>query len=607
MKKTISLVLILAIIVSLLPISFVYATDAVAKFTITADKTSIQSSGEEQTINYTISMSNISVKEPLAISFLVEIPDGLTLNEDSIAVTTIKDVQGKLPAANSFELNPRENKYQYIYASENEMTLNGTQTLVTFSCTTEKNLEAGDYKVTLSDITVAGFDADESYKSLVDEGYFNITPAITSVIVPVTGVSLNTSELSLAAGSTGTLVATVTPTGATNSNVTYTSSNEDVATVSSTGVVTAKSVGTAEITVKTQDGGYTATCSVTVTCAHQNTTKHEAVASTCATAGHEAYVQCDDCGKIISGSNKPLPLADHTYGNLIEQLDPTHTSTELLAGTKAHYQCSVCGKLFDENKNEVTEEDLIIEAPTHEYGDYVSDDVSHWKECACGNIIEKAEHSGGTATCVSKAVCSICGVEYGNIDSSNHANTVVKNKVEATCTDEGYSGDTYCADCDTLISKGTTITALGHSGGTATCVSKAVCSICGVEYGEIDSNNHANTIVKDAIEATTTSEGYTGDTYCADCGKLISKGEVIPVVKEESPENNQEETTQTENTEVTSSTPETTTNATSTTPDTSDTSNIALWISLLAISVISFGVISKCKVKESKKAKHIRK
>lgn len=394
MKKTISLVLILAIIVSLLPISFVYATDAVAKFTITADKTSIQSSGEEQTINYTISMSNISVKEPLAISFLVEIPDGLTLNEDSISVTTIKDVQDKLPAANSFELNPRENKYQYIYASENEMTLNSTQTLVTFSCTTDKNIASGDYKVTLSDITVAGFDADESYKSLVDEGYFNITPAITSVIVPVTGVSLNSLELSLAAGSTGTLVATVTPTGATNSNVTYTSSNEDVATVSPTGVVTAKSVGTAEITVKTQDGGYTDKCVVTVTCAHKNTTSYEATPSTCVTAGHEAYEQCDDCGKIISGSNSPLPLADHTYGNLIEQLDPTHTSTELLEGTKAHYQCSVCGKLFDEDKNEVTEEDLIIEAPTHEYGDYVSDDLSHWKECACGNIIEKAEHFG---------------------------------------------------------------------------------------------------------------------------------------------------------------------------------------------------------------------
>ena len=82
--------------------------------------------------------------------------------------------------------------------------------------------------------------------------------------VAVTGVSLDKHELSLSAGQTGTLTATVTPANATNKAVTWTSSAPTVATVSG-GVVTALAEGTAVITVKTTDGGFTDTCTVTVT------------------------------------------------------------------------------------------------------------------------------------------------------------------------------------------------------------------------------------------------------------------------------------------------------------------------------------------------------
>ena len=81
---------------------------------------------------------------------------------------------------------------------------------------------------------------------------------------PVSGISLNKSSTSLIAGKTETLNATVSPSNASNKNVTWTSSNTSVATISSTGVVTAKAAGTATITVKTADGGKTATCKVTV-------------------------------------------------------------------------------------------------------------------------------------------------------------------------------------------------------------------------------------------------------------------------------------------------------------------------------------------------------
>jgi uncharacterized protein YjdB len=80
----------------------------------------------------------------------------------------------------------------------------------------------------------------------------------------VTGVSLNKSTLELAQGASEKLVATVAPANAANKNVTWSSSNSQVASVSSAGVVTAVTTGTAVITVTTVDGEFTATCNVTV-------------------------------------------------------------------------------------------------------------------------------------------------------------------------------------------------------------------------------------------------------------------------------------------------------------------------------------------------------
>ena len=94
-------------------------------------------------------------------------------------------------------------------------------------------------------------------------GSYTATCEVT-VAVPVTGVTLDKETMNLTAGSTGTLTATITPENATNKNLTWTSDNEEVATVSD-GVVTAVAAGTANITVTTDDGGKTATCVVTVT------------------------------------------------------------------------------------------------------------------------------------------------------------------------------------------------------------------------------------------------------------------------------------------------------------------------------------------------------
>ena len=85
-----------------------------------------------------------------------------------------------------------------------------------------------------------------------------------TVVIPVTGVSLDQMSLTMVAGDNRTLTATVSPSDATDKSVTWSSSNTSVATVSATGVVTAKAGGSATITVTTNDGGKTASCSVTV-------------------------------------------------------------------------------------------------------------------------------------------------------------------------------------------------------------------------------------------------------------------------------------------------------------------------------------------------------
>jgi hypothetical protein len=84
-----------------------------------------------------------------------------------------------------------------------------------------------------------------------------------AISVPVTGVTLDKESGTLYQGGTLTLVATVSPSDASNKSVAWTSSNSTVATVNN-GVITALALGTATITVTTQDGGYSATYALTV-------------------------------------------------------------------------------------------------------------------------------------------------------------------------------------------------------------------------------------------------------------------------------------------------------------------------------------------------------
>ena len=91
------------------------------------------------------------------------------------------------------------------------------------------------------------------------------------------------------------------------------------------------------------------------------------------------------------------------------------------------------------------------------------------------------------------AYCETLEISY------EHAHTEVRNGKEATCTEEGYTGDVYCTDCGQLVARGEVIPALGHK----------------IE-------------LRNAKEATCTEAGYTGDEVCTRCGEVVKEGQVLP-------------------------------------------------------------------------------
>ena len=105
---------------------------------------------------------------------------------------------------------------------------------------------------------------DLAGNTLTDQLEFSFTTGIAPPSVPVTCVTLDPTTLDLTVGTTSQLTTTVLPANATNQNVTWSSNNTNAATVDTTGLVTAATIGTATITVTTVDGRHTATSTVNV-------------------------------------------------------------------------------------------------------------------------------------------------------------------------------------------------------------------------------------------------------------------------------------------------------------------------------------------------------
>ena len=165
----------------------------------------------------------------------------------------------------------------------------------------------------------------------------------------------------------------------------------------------------------------------------------------------------------------------------------------------------------------------------------------HWDQ---GEIITEA-------TCTEegekKFTCSICGDEKTEkVSATGHQHTEIRNKKEATCKETGYSGDTWCKDCGKKILSGQTIAKTeNHSWDAGKVTTKATCteegektftcSICGDEKTEkVSATGHQHTEIRNKKEATCKETGYSGDTWCKDCGKKILSGQAIAKTEDHS-------------------------------------------------------------------------
>lgn len=138
--------------------------------------------------------------------------------------------------------------------------------------------------------------------------------------------------------------------------------------------------------------------------------------------------------------------------------------------------------------------------------------------------------------------CADCDtlLSSGNkINAKGHGPYRVENKTTPTCTDGGYSGDTFCTVCNRQTVKGTALSALGHGWSewvenTEATMKTHTCERCGVSESvpiETPECTHTNTELKNFKDAECAAQGYTGDTYCTDCGAKLSSGSLIPATE----------------------------------------------------------------------------
>lgn len=169
---------------------------------------------------------------------------------------------------------------------------------------------AGEQQFTIGeDVSVGSLDSSGLPDILMRKADFAkqfVAVKVVAAPKPATGITLNKSELTLTAGESASLTATVTPEGSTDT-VVWSSSKPAVATVDATGKVTAVAPGEAIITAKA--GTKTATCTVKVQaapCDHGSCTPVPAKDSNCTEPGWDAYKKCDQCGKLFDTNGNPI-------------------------------------------------------------------------------------------------------------------------------------------------------------------------------------------------------------------------------------------------------------------------------------------------------------
>ena len=138
-----------------------------------------------------------------------------------------------------------------------------------------------------------------------------------------------------------------------------------------------------------------------------------------------------------------------------------------------------------------------------------NDPSAHLKTHVCCGAVEQESHSGGVATCVALASCDLCKAPYGALNPHNHAAlpTASPDESDASLHRVSYS----C--CHTTLAE-------AHTGGLATCTTAAVCTLCGASYGETDPHNHASDQITHLVRKDNAS---MHDLYHSCCQAYIGK------------------------------------------------------------------------------------
>ena len=184
-----------------------------------------------------------------------------TITSTSITTATVKELY--VYNVNATDPDSGDTLTYSLTTNPSGMTIDSTTGLINWTPT---SAQIGNHNVTV-EVSDGSLSDTQSFIIIVSKAPIipgPPAPAPTPTPVAVTGVTLDQATMTLTAGgATGTLVATVVPANATNKSVTWSSSALAVATVVN-GVVTPLTEGTTTITVTTAEGGFTATCEVTV-------------------------------------------------------------------------------------------------------------------------------------------------------------------------------------------------------------------------------------------------------------------------------------------------------------------------------------------------------
>ena len=280
-----------------------------------------------------------------------------------------------------------------------------------------------------------------------------------------------------------------------------------------------------------------------------NYEEHVETPATCTSRGVSYYV-CKNCG--LTTSKKQTPATGHIHTEVRNKKDATYTDDGYTGDT----YCKDCGKKLETG----TMIPKLVEKE-HDYGEWVLDQAPTCKKYGvrhricknCGDrevdVLDKVDHSWELvsttpATCTIGEIqhykCSVCG-ETKDVTLSNplgeHSWDNGKVTKEATETEEGVKTYT-CKTCGETKTEKIPVTSHHLDQGTIT--KKATCTEngektyhctdadCDKTYVEtIPATGHQHTEVRDKKEVTCEEDGYTGDTYCKDCGQLISKGAVV--------------------------------------------------------------------------------